>query len=336
MAREQSAFLDEFKDNIKRPGGELQTRTTDFFPYAGRAIMRSLEGHPDLQNPPTLSSGIDVNDDLCEWILSASKADRVAAGLDLDRPPAALHHVPGKYPIFYDFHNLDIVLTELVKAGAALNGRLLDFGCSTGRNLAVLARAFGDAFELYGVDPSGPSIDWLNRNIAGVHARQSRQTPPLEFPEAYFDLVIAKSIWTHFSPAAAKSWFAEINRCLKPGGFFFFSTHGPHDVPSRILRDIPRPKYERYTGHPHWTRDAFLEAIAEGFRSAGCFFQAFKDVGHQGDLKGALEPTTSDWGLAFMLPEFVSALLPENLTIVRYEVARTGARHDAYVVRKSA
>ncbi len=299
-------FLEEFKDNIKRPGGELQTRTTDFAPLASLEIVKSLEGREDILNPPRSTDGIGVIDDLCEWILNAPLADRAAAGLDLEKPPAGFHHVPGKYPIFYDFHNLDIVLNELVQAGANLRGRFLDFGCSTGRNLAVMKRAFGDEFELYGVDPSGPSIDWLKRNIPEVNASRSSQNPPLEFDDAFFDIVVAKSIWTHFSPDAAKSWFSEISRCLKPGGFFFFSTHGPHDVASRIIRDIPRPKYERYTGHPHWTRDAFLQAIAEGFRSDGYFFQAFKEVSHQGDIKGAKDPTTTDWGLSFMLPDYVS------------------------------
>ncbi|NSY36853.1 class I SAM-dependent methyltransferase [Leisingera sp. ANG59] len=330
------SFLEKFEPFIKMPGGKLQVQTTDFFPVATSEIVKSLDGRGDLADTPKPSGHISVIDDLSKWIINASEEDKLAAQLNLPRPPAGLHHVPGKYPIFYDFLNLDIVLNELSLAGASMQGRFLDFGCSTGRNLAVMNRAFPGQFELFGVDPSGPSIEWLSENIEGVTAVQSEQTPPLGFPDDHFDTVIAKSIWTHFSPSAAKSWFEEVSRCLKPGGYFFFSTHGPHDVASRIIRDIPRPKYERYAGHPNWTRDEFLVAIAEGLVAEGFFFKAFKEVGHQGDLSGVENPTTSDWGLTFMLPKFVEGLLPNDLSIVRYDTARTGSRHDAYVVRKKS
>lgn len=335
FASEFESFIEEFGDKIARSEGKLKTRTTDFFPLSSFEIVKSLNELSNLGDVPELSQSIHVVDDLSKWILNASENAKIAAGLDLEVPPLGIHYISGKYPIFYDFLNLDIVLSELLRAGATLTGRFLDFGCSTGRNLAVLERAFSERLDLFGVDPSGPSIDWLNRHVSGVHAFQNDQHPPLPFEDSFFDTVIAKSIWTHFSRNAARSWFLEISRCLKPGGFFFFSTHGPHDVASRIIRDVPRPRYERYTGHPNWTRDEFLLAIITGLRSKGHFFQAFKDVAQDMDIHGSKNPDTADWGLSFMLPEFVEELLPDDLHIVRYDVARTGGRHDAYTVQKS-
>ena len=329
-------FLSDFSDQIRISEGELQTETTDFIPVSSRRVVAALHEISGLTGLPRPSDEIGVIDALCQWIMAASDEEKAVAGLDLPVPPKVIHHVAGRYPIFYDFRNLDIVLTELVRAGAKIEGRFLDFGCSSGRSLAVLKRAFPDRLELFGVDPSGASINWLEQHIDGVTACQSSQSPPLGFADDFLDIVIAKSIWTHFSPPAAKAWFAEIGRCLKPGGHFFFSTHGPHDVASRILRDLPRPKYERYTGHPHWTRDEFLMAIIEGFRADGHFFAAFREIYHQADLRGAAQPTTADWGLSFLLPGFVETLLPEGLSVVRHEAARTASRHDAYVVRKAA
>src|SRR5690606_453466 len=94
-----------------------------------------------------------------------------------------VHFVAGQFPIFYDFKNTDIVLHELQKAGVTIRGRFLDFGCSSGRNLAVLGRAYPGELSLFGADPATASIDWLMGNIPGVHAVVSSQMPPLPYAD---------------------------------------------------------------------------------------------------------------------------------------------------------
>lgn len=274
------------------------------------------------------------HDRLSKWLLTASPEQKRQSRLDLEIPPEHVHFVPGQYRVFYDFKNTDIVLDELHAAGIPIKGSLLDFGCSSGRNLATLQRAYPDELELTGADPAQVSIDWLNANVPGVTAIVSQQDPPLPFGDERFDLIIAKSIWTHFSPSAGRRWFAEMRRILKRGGHFAFSTHGPHDVASRILLNIPSPRYERYTGHKHWTRETFLADLIETYEQNGHYFQAFKQTGYQPDLNLVKDAETADWGLLFVSPEYLREMLPPDMTIVRRSVGRTGNRHDLYLVRR--
>ena len=327
-------FLSEHRDDIRWQDGAVRQRTVDYLPITTDRIVRSLATIFPGSDFAHWDSDHHMPDKLSEWILSSPDDVLKLAELSLKRPPADVHMVPGRFPIFYDFENLDIALTELFLAGAGIAGNFLDFGCSSGRNLAVLQRAFGENLRLYGADPSAASIEWVRRILPDVCAVQNDQSPPMALPSNHFDIVIAKSIWTHFSTAAATAWFKEIARCLKPGGYFFFSTHGRHDIASRIAYDVPRPRYHAFAGHDAWTKSEFLRAAIEGLASDGMFFQPFKQVDHQRDLRGARNAVTEDWGVTFFLRSYVEKILPEDLTIVSYSVARTGNRHDAYVVRK--
>lgn len=271
---------------------------------------------------------------LSKWLMAAPRDQRIRADLAIDIPPSPIHFVPGQYRIFYDFKNTDMVLSELLSAGIEIKGTLLDFGCSSGRNLAVLRRAFPSELQLFGVDPAQDSVEWLQKNVRGVSATVSKQSPPLPFDDEQFDIIIAKSIWTHFSPSAGRRWFAEMRRVLKKGGHFLFSTHGPHDVASRILLNIPSPRYDRYTGHEKWTREGFLMDLVDTYKRTGYYFQAFKEVGYQPDLHLIEDADTAEWGLMFVSPEYLKTMLPPDLSIVSRSVGRTGNRHDLYIVRR--
>lgn len=329
MDRVFETFLKSFDDQLSiDKTGELSRETVGFRPFASARIVDSL----GLHFPGT---GEATSAQLSKWVLHATPEEKTAADLAIPIPLGGVHFVPGQFRIFYDFKNSDIVLDELAIAGVPLKGRLLDFGCSSGRNLAVLKRAFGEELDLYGADPAQSSIDWLNANVPGVHAAVNRQLPPLPYDDGMFDIIIAKSIWTHFSTSAAKAWFAEMARVLKPGGHFLFSTHGPHDIASRILYDNPLPNYEHFAGHEHWTRDAFLLDLVAGITTEGVYFQPYKKVGNQPDLTQVENADTSDWGLMFMTPDYLEKeLMPADLKVVRRAVGRTGNRHDVYVVRR--
>ncbi len=277
----------------------------------------------------------EKHDLLARWILSLPTEERKRLRLAQELPPKGVHFIRGTTHVFYDFRNTDIVIEELRKSGAPISGKLLDFGCSSGRNIATLERCIGRGLEYYGSDPAHKTIDWAKSQFQFADFSVNKQEPPLKYCDDYFDLIIAKSIWTHFSERAAKLWFEEMARVLKKGGCFFFSTHGPHDIAYRLKYNTPSPKYHRFTGNDHWTKETFLLDAIKHLDNIGFYFQSYKEIHYQRDLSGVADASTNDWGVTFMLPSYLeNELLPKNLKIISHSVGRTGNRHDAYVVQK--
>ena len=117
--------------------------------------------------------------------------------------------------------------------------RLLDFGCGPGRVLRHFM-AESEVAELHGCDIHGPGIGWL-REHAPPHVRlfANDEVPPLDRPDAHFDLIWAVSVFTHLVDTWS-SWLLEIHRVLKPGGLFVTTFHGEGDHPQFAAFD-PEP-----------------------------------------------------------------------------------------------
>ncbi len=108
--------------------------------------------------------------------------------------------------------------------------RCLDFGCSSGRAVRVLAAAL-----------PGRRVARLrphrgrHRVGAGEHRRRRVPAQPRGPAAALRGRVastasFAISIWSHFSASAAESWLAEMQRIVKPGGALLLTTHGLQTV----------------------------------------------------------------------------------------------------------
>lgn len=103
---------------------------------------------------------------------------------------------------------------------------LLDFGCGTGRLLAGW-HADSPHRELFGCDVHPELIGWAQHNLpAAVRFERSALAPPLDYPTGRFDLVLAVSVFTHFSAKAQMLWAQEIRRVVKPGGTLLATFHG--------------------------------------------------------------------------------------------------------------
>lgn len=297
-------------------------------PHTTLPILRSVL--PDCRP----ADAADAYEQLRAFILASTPETLRAVDLGLMPPSKGLHFMLGPDGLYYDFVNTDRVLTELQRAGAALSGSVLDFGCSTGRNVAVLARS-GLPLQLTGVDPVPSSIEWANDNIAGAQFVLSRQAPPLPFSDQTFDLIYAKSIWTHFSPDAARQWFAEIARLLKRGGHFFFNIHGAHDLANRLAHNFPAPRYANIAHGEFADRASFVGAAFDGIVNHGWFFRPYTSAASQADLGKLPGAVIDDWGVMFMTPEYLrEKLLPASLELVRYTPAATAGRLDGCVVRR--
>lgn len=103
---------------------------------------------------------------------------------------------------------------------------MLDFGCGSGRVLRhFLPEA--ETAELHGCDIHGPSIEWIQANLSpSIEAVQSREKPPLPFPNGNFDLIWTMSVFTHLTDTWS-SWLLELHRILAPDGILIASIMGP-------------------------------------------------------------------------------------------------------------
>jgi SAM-dependent methyltransferase len=114
--------------------------------------------------------------------------------------------------------------------------RWLDFGCGSGR-VARFLRQEPFVCELVGVDVDAGAIDWARRHLRGAEYRWISPQPPMPFPSASFDVVVAVSVFTHLDEAPQLAWLAEIRRLLRPGGLLLSSTHS--DRLAFIRPDLP-------------------------------------------------------------------------------------------------
>jgi len=94
--------------------------------------------------------------------------------------------------------SMDAVREGFALAGESVpsKGKLLDFGCGSGRTLLFWLNAPVPP-ELYGVDIDGESIAWAKDNVA-AKVQQIGHSPPLEFPDSFFDAIYSISVFTHF------------------------------------------------------------------------------------------------------------------------------------------
>jgi ubiquinone/menaquinone biosynthesis C-methylase UbiE len=103
--------------------------------------------------------------------------------------------------------------------------RVLDFGCGCGRISRWFLRDDGLA-EFHGVDVDADAVGWCKRHLPRGHFLATAPTPPLPYPDDYFDVVYCLSVFTHLNETMQDSWLAELNRVLKPGGVLLITIHG--------------------------------------------------------------------------------------------------------------
>ena len=107
-------------------------------------------------------------------------------------------------------------------AGAPALGRVLDFGCGTGRMTRwLLPEARED--EVWGVDFDARCIQWNQTHLSPpFHFLLCSSLPSLPFEDGYFDLVVGGSVFTHISEMA-DGWLLELRRVTRPGGLLYLT-----------------------------------------------------------------------------------------------------------------
>jgi SAM-dependent methyltransferase len=182
--------------------------------------------------------------------------------------------------------------------------RLLDFGCGWGRIIRFFVRDVPDQ-QLYGADVSPTLIDSCVQT--GVPGNFSVIDPVghLPYPDAFFTHLLAYSVFTHLSPAAALNRLEELARVAVPGALFFFTVRPP-----QFLEFVA----QRAEVNAKTSNERALFALAEEARAH------VQRLGETGYAYLATIPGTKDtYGDAVYTEQFIRHKWAERFSLVSYQ-----------------
>ena len=238
-------------------------------------------------------------------------------GLSAASPPEHIHAM-GRGPLAAggSYYYADLVVEGLRAGGGDPSwcSRALDFGCSSGRVVRVLAAAYPDT-EWHGCDPNEAAVAWARENLHCITFEVSPTEPPLRYPGEHFDLVIAISIWSHLSEKAAVAWLNEMARVVGRGGYLLLTGHGYQSV--------------AHNARSHRVSYEDLARATTGMYRRGFWFidNCFGGPGDNG-------VQSADWGLSFLSPEWMLTHAPPAWSVVGFEAGRAEGNQDLYVLQR--
>jgi SAM-dependent methyltransferase len=237
-------------------------------------------------------------------------------GLKAAQPPEDIHVMArGPSAAAGGLYEADLVYDAMASIGVDIGGLdcALDFGCSSGRVVRVMAAAYPQ-IRWHGCDPNVPAIDWASENLAGIEFFVSGNQPPLALGEQSLDLAYAISIWSHFAPPLGLRWFEEMHRLIRPGGYLVCTTHGLTSVALYAVQSLRTPRQSD-------------EIIGSLYRD-GCWYAP--EFGEEGDW-GVVNP---DWGTTFVSPEWMLTQLCPGWRVLEFAPGRNQDNQDVYVLQR--
>lgn len=112
---------------------------------------------------------------------------------------------------------------------------ILEWGCGTGRVLHNISLIINNAdIQLYGCDLNKNAIKWYEKTFSKINFSINDIEPPLNFKDAYFDIIYCTSVFTHLSEKYQYLWMNEIFRILKEDGIFLFTVNGEHYAKQKL------------------------------------------------------------------------------------------------------
>ena len=172
-------------------------------------------------------------------------------------------------------------------------GRVLDFGCGSGRWVESLS-GFGE--EYVGVDISDEMVEICRSRYPGKRFETMDQMS-IPCPSDYFDVAFSIAVIHHNSLEDQESLILELSRVLKPGGMLFlFESVGLE----AINREFPRPV------------DQWIEVVSScGFECISRRHYEYWPIGKIWDEKIGLGSPFR--GVILRLDRLISPLLSERL-----------------------
>lgn len=167
------------------------------------------------------------------------------------RPPADT-----AYPLEYAYHQL----------GDVAGKRVVDFGCGSGANTALLA---GRGAHVWGIDISEDLLRLGQRRLAvsgcaGEATFIAGSAHDMPFPDDSIDVVFGIAILHHLDLDLVSR---EVHRVLKPGGRAIFQEPVRNSAAIRIARSLIPYRAPDISPYERPLTDAELERFARPFQS---------------------------------------------------------------------
>jgi SAM-dependent methyltransferase len=123
-----------------------------------------------------------------------------------------------------DWMNVNEAIGRYLKVSKASRPlRLLDFGCASCRFLRHVAVFGGENFDPWGCDFAVENVNWNKRHLPpSIKTFLNNANPHLPFPDGYFDVITAFSVFTHIDHFE-DAWLLELRRITRPGGLLYLT-----------------------------------------------------------------------------------------------------------------
>jgi len=157
--------------------------------------------------------------------------------------------------------------------------QVLDLGFGLGRHSILLAK---EGFEVYGIDtsPAGLqfALQWAEREDVALDLALGDMSQ-LPYASDFFDLILAWNVIYHGTVEYIWRTVAELERCLRPGGYLLCSLISTMHDQCGLGEEIEKgtyviPEHEEKSYPHHYFDRAEIEPVLGGFTLLEC-----EDVG---------------------------------------------------------
>lgn len=189
-----------------------------------RRLVKALQDEPP---SPLALKYIPAAQGQNDMTISPTRDDGHVCELGLPVPPEA--HWRGLGANLNEYLNVGKEHAENMRRALETHGfempsTILDFGCGAGRMIRWL-KPEAERGTVWGCDILAEDIQWLQRNLRPPFRFFTSTTlPSLPFPDGYFGLVYAGSVFTHIADLA-EAWLLEVRRIIRRGGIAYLTIH---------------------------------------------------------------------------------------------------------------
>ena len=166
-------------------------------------------------------------------------------------------------------------IDRIIAAGYVKDkGRVLELGSGAGNNTIYLAKK---GYEVYGIDFSKEAVGWAEEKAVKEKVKASFILGDVallkELKDSCFDFVFDGGVSYYVCGARRDRFFKNVNRVLKPGGFFFlYAQHSDEKPGNEVVKGRYRwDPLERtlYMDGKEWGSYKFSKDILEEVKQGG-------------------------------------------------------------------